>query len=124
MSISPESRTLTEDILARAVEDWITPADVISVCLRSNLKNAEDSRDLAIGLVARLIATGLLVPGDVTQSGHRPWDCSSAEAINRITVEWSALQNPVMVLPGEIVWLDTSPEGEQIGEAILHRESE
>jgi hypothetical protein len=37
---------LTEDILAKAVEDWGHPCDVISVCLRSNLKNAEDSRDL------------------------------------------------------------------------------
>jgi hypothetical protein len=121
---TPEAmRTLAEDVLARASEDWVTAAEVIDLSRRSGLKDPDDLRDLAMGLIARLITTGLVVPGEFDGSHHRPWECSAAEAIARIAEDWSARRDP-FVMPGEIVWLDTSPDGQRVGEAVLQRESE
>ena len=121
---TPESaRTLAEDLLARASEDWVTAAEVIDLARRSGLDNPEDLRDLAVGLIARLIIAGLIVPGEYDGSGHRAWDCSAAESIARIVEEWSARTDP-FVMPGEIVWLDASAEGQRLGDAVLLRESE
>ncbi|GAA2872907.1 hypothetical protein [Paenarthrobacter ilicis] len=117
-----EMRTLSEDILARAVDDWVTPSEVIAVCHRRDLGSQDDVRDLALGLIARLIATGLLVPGDIREKGHLPWECTPGEAIVRIIGEWSAFPDTEMLRSGDIVWLDATPEGERIGEAVLLRE--
>lgn len=118
-----DMRTLTEDVLARASVDWVTPRDVMGVCLRLDIPSREDVRDLAIGLITRLVATRLLIPGDITDSGHQPWDCDPGEAIVRIAVSWDALPDPFEIRTGDIVWLDVSPEGQLIGESVLRRES-
>ena len=44
---TPESaRTLAEDLLARASDDWVTAAEVIDLARRSGLEDPEDLRDL------------------------------------------------------------------------------
>lgn len=75
-----------------------------------------------MGLIARLIIAGLIVPGEYDGTGHVAWGCSAAESIARIVEEWSARTDP-FVMPGEIVWLDASAEGQRLGEAVLLRES-
>lgn len=123
MTTPQAMRTLSEDVLARATQDWVTAAEVIDLARRSGLRSAEDLRDLALGLIARLVMTDLVVPGEYDGSTHRAWDCSRAEAIARIAEDWSARSDP-FVMPGEIVWLDTTPRGHQIGKAVFRRESE
>jgi hypothetical protein len=63
------------------------------------------------------------VAGEFDGSVHRPWECSSGEAIARISEDWS-VRRDLFVMPGESVWLDTSPGGQQIGEEVLQRETE
>ncbi|MEJ2810435.1 hypothetical protein WBN73_02810 [Paenarthrobacter sp. CCNWLY172] len=108
-------RTLTEDILARAVEDWVTPFEVVSVCIRRGLRDRDDVRDLALGLIIRMIATGLLVPGDIGGSKHRPWECSPSEAVARIAAEWASFPDLASLGTGDIAWLDATPEGNVSG---------
>jgi hypothetical protein len=122
MTSQADARTLAEDVLARASEDWVTAAEVIDITRRSGLESAEDLRDLALGLIARLVVEGLVVPGDYDGFHHSAWDCTPAVAIARIAEEWSSRSDP-FVMPGEIVWLDTTPLGQQIGETVLARES-
>jgi hypothetical protein len=43
-----------------------------SIRRRTGLENPDDLRDLAIGLVARLIFAGLPIPGEFDGAGHRP----------------------------------------------------
>ncbi|MBH0053740.1 MULTISPECIES: hypothetical protein [unclassified Salinibacterium] len=104
----------------RGIDDWVHAAEVISFVGRSGVHLAEDRRDLALGLIARLILAGLIVPGDIVGQSHRPWTCSPIESIGRITQEWSAKPDP-FVMPGEIVWFDLSPEGKIVGDAVLRR---
>jgi hypothetical protein len=63
-----------------------------------------------------------MVAGDIVDSRHRPWDCSAAQAIERIAEEWIA-SGDVPLTPGAIVWLDLTPAGKAIGERVLAREA-
>jgi hypothetical protein len=123
MSPDENVRSLAEDLLARAADDWVTAAEVIDLVRGSGLTDPDDLRDLAVGLVARLITTGLVVAGEYDGTGHRPWECSAESAIGRIVEEWSSRRDP-FVMPGEIVWLDATSEGQRIGERVLAREAE
>jgi hypothetical protein len=114
-------RTLEEDLLARAAEDWVHPAELLEVVRRRGIEDPELQRHLAVGLVAKLVAQGLIVVGDVGD-GHVPWACSPGDAVLRLARDWAERQDP-SVMPGELFWLDTTPAGQAVGEAVWSRES-
>lgn len=118
----PHPRTLAEDFLARCVEDWVSPAEAFDVAQGSGASDPVDLRDLALGLVARLLEAGLVVPGEVVGGVHRPWTSSPAESVSRIVREWAAREDP-LVWFGEIAWFDVTPAGQAIGEQVLAREA-
>ena len=114
-------RTLAEDLLARAAEDWVSAAEVIDLVRRSGVSDPSDCWDLAVGLIARLLAGSLISAGDIEGVEHAPWPLSTAEAILRIASAWASESDP-FVMPGSIVWLNTTPIGQAIGESIWRRE--
>ena len=116
-----EDRTLTEDVLANAVEDWVYAGWVHQIARRSGLTDPAGLRALAIGLMAELLVRGLVVGGEYDGETHRPWDCSVGEAVVRIAEDWQAWGDTVPT-PGAVVWLDLTPAGREIGEAVLARE--
>ena len=64
--ITPESaRSLAEDLLARAAEDWVFAAEVIDLGRKSGVTKPSDCRDLAVGLIARLLGDGLIAAADI-----------------------------------------------------------
>ncbi|WP_166350666.1 hypothetical protein [Phytoactinopolyspora limicola] len=99
----------------------MSAAKVIDLVRKSGATEPEDLRDPSVGLIARLLLTGLVVAGEVDGSGHVPWDCSAAEAMVRIVEDWNSRSDP-FVMPGEIVWLDTTLAGHKIGEIVWRRE--
>lgn len=121
MTASDFGRTLTEDLLARAAEDWVSAAEVIDLVRGSGVTDPEALRDLSIGLITRLMVQGLVVPGSVDEHNFVPWKCVAGEAVVRIATEWAARSDP-FVMPGEIVWLDTTQDGQTKGEEIWERE--
>jgi len=122
MTDPEHSRTLEEDLLARAAEDWVSAAEVIDLVRRAGLSEPVVLRDLAVGLIARLIVQGLVVVGDVGDVGHTPWESDSPSTIGRIVEEWASVADP-FVMPGQLFWLDTTPEGQRIGESVWAREN-
>ncbi|WP_415853985.1 hypothetical protein [Sinomonas sp. G460-2] len=121
MTMPESARTLTEDLLARAAEDWVSAAEVIDLVRRSGATDPETLRDLSMGLVSRLLLQGLIVAGDLDGQSHVPWPCSPLDSIGRIITAWAAKRDP-FVMPGEVVWINTTPAGQRIGEAIWRRE--
>jgi hypothetical protein len=115
------NRTLAEDLLARAAEDWVSATEVIDLVRRSGVTDPSDCRDLAVGLIARLLSEELISAGDIKGVEHSRWPVSTAEAILRIASEWASESDP-FVMPGSIVWLNTTPNGQSIGEAVWRRE--
>jgi hypothetical protein len=74
----------------------------------------------AIGLVASLVSEGLVMVGDVGES-HVPWSCEPGEAVLRVARDWMERADPD-VMPGELFWLDCTPDGQALGEAVWARE--
>lgn len=116
-----DGRTLLEDLLARGVDDWVYAAEVYDIAARTGLTDPSQIRMAAIGLVAEAIVRGLVVPGDVGDGRHQPWECSAGEAIVRIQEDWLKWGSEVPT-PGAVVWLDVTPAGLRIGEAVIARE--
>jgi hypothetical protein len=111
--------TLAEWILSYGCIDWVYAGQVCDLVRRSGARDPDDARDLAVGLIARLVFAGLAVPGDVWDR-HTPWTTSPAESVRRIAVDWAAFANP-FVRPGDVVWLENTPAGNLIGEEVLRR---
>lgn len=111
-------RTLEEDILANGTVDWIDPAFLIQFVRFSGISDSGSLRDLAVGVLARLLFEGLVEIGDV-RDGFTPWDLSPAEALKRVVREWSDCADPTETW---LFWLNTTPAGVAIGEAVLARE--
>jgi hypothetical protein len=111
--------TLTEAVLFAGRIDWVHAGEVIWKARHCGAEDPHDARDLAVGVIARLIFSGLMIPGDV-RGGHIPWTTSPAESVHRITTEWAEREDP-FVLPGEIVWLESTLKGDIIGEEVLRR---
>jgi uncharacterized protein YceH (UPF0502 family) len=97
-------RSLADEVLERTGDAWVSAAEVLDVVRASGLQDPDDLRDLALGLIARLIVAELVVPGELEGSTHRPWDSGPAEAVAWIVEDWIARSDP-LVAPGEVVWL-------------------
>lgn len=119
---TPSDRTLVEDALANAIDDWLYEAWICQIVRRSGLDNPLHLRTLSIGLIAELVTSGLVLAGDLVGGDYLRWELSPGEAIIRIASEWMAWGDTIPT-PGSIVWLAVTPAGELIGRAVLEREA-
>ncbi len=117
-----DERSLAEDVLANGVDDWVYAAWVAGIACRTGVSDPSAIRYLSIGLIAELLATGLMVAGDVTDQGHVPWPVSIGAAIERIAMEWAAVGD-AQLYPGQLVWLANTELGNRLGQAVLNREA-
>jgi hypothetical protein len=115
-------RTLKEDLLVGGLTDWADAGWVLQAVRPSGLTDSSELRTLAIGLIAELITERLVLAGSIVGGVHVPWTCSPGEAIERITREWLEEWGDEAPTPGAIVWLDSTPSGDEIGRAVLRRE--
>ncbi|MGQ0845618.1 MAG: hypothetical protein ACT4QF_15960 [Sporichthyaceae bacterium] len=116
-----DERSPLEDLVARAVDDWVSAAEVYEIARRSGAVEPELARRMGIELVSDAIRGGLMRAGWIEATGHWPWDCSPTEAVDRIADEWLALPNP-RPRQGALFWLDNTPSGTTLGQAVLDRE--
>lgn len=119
--LTGQARTPEEDLLARTAEDWVHPGELLDIFRRRGVEDPHIQRLAAVGLVAAMVSEDLVVVGDVG-TGHEPWECSSAEAVLRVAQEWMAREETA-VMPGELFWLDCTPRGQALGEAVWAREA-
>lgn len=118
MPRTEDELSLAEDLLSRAAMDWVSAPEVVDVARRAGVTTADDARDLAVGLIARLILSGLVVAGETTASGFTAWPSSPEASVARIAISWSERSDPY-VMPGELFWLAATAEGQRIGEEVL-----
>jgi hypothetical protein len=89
--------------------------------LTRDTSDPSDQRDLAVGLLARMLFDQLICVGDVGDA-HVPWEGTPGDVLSRVIREWSERDDPY-VMPGELFWVDTTSAGQAIGEAVLAREA-
>jgi hypothetical protein len=72
---------LVEDLVARGVDDWVCAAEVLDLAGRTRLQDPVERRTLALGLIAEVLFSALMEPGDVDATGFKASDLPAAEAI-------------------------------------------
>lgn len=117
-----QDRTMIEDLLANGVDDLVYEAWVYTITGRSGISEPAARRELAIGLIANALVSGLMVAGEFDGTEHLRWEVSTGEAIVRITEDWLRWGEQVPT-PGSVVWLALTPSGREVGVAVLARES-
>jgi len=118
-----EERTPKEDLLVGGLDDWADAGWVYGSTRLAGITDQSNRRALAIGLVAEVIVQGLMIPGDVDDTGHHPWPHSTGDAIERIAREWLNDWPDEVPAPGAIVWLANTPAGDELAREVLSRES-
>jgi hypothetical protein len=116
-------RTLIEDLLVSGLDDVAYAGWVRQIASQSGIADADQLRELSLGIIAEVIAQGLVVPGDYDRDGHHPWPHSPGEAIERITRAWLTEWRSEIPPPGAIVWLANTEAGTEIGRRVLAREA-
>lgn len=99
------------EVLDAAVDDWVTPADVVSALVRAGVREDGELARAGIGALARLVARGDLMAGTIEEDGFHPVPESRAEVVEHVATVWGALggRRPG---PGQVAWFSLTPEGE------------
>ncbi len=106
-----------EELLTRALDDWLHPGDVFDVARHAAPEDDESYIEQAILLTRRLLLEGLVLPGDVTEAGFQPWHLTETEALERIAAEWRADHEAAPT--SFAVWLAATQAGEERGERLI-----
>jgi hypothetical protein len=77
-----------DELLIRAADDWVHAADVFDVARFSGATDESSYVEQAIHLASELLHRGLVVAGDLTESGFRSWSSGPAESADRIAERW------------------------------------
>lgn len=112
---------LDAQIVGDAVVDWVSASDFTGAAYRAGLTDPLLIRDLALGIMVRLILEGILFP--LEDGSSDMWKCTPAEAVERVVRRWNKVSGPD-ALDEPIVWLTLTPEGERLGAEYRRKWSE
>lgn len=115
-----DNRGLIEDLLARALDDWLHIADFVGVARRLGLESEEGLRSIAAGLIAQVLCRHLMVAGDLDELGFHAWPGNPGEAVERLIQEWAELD--LSPTPGAVAWFANTELGDEIGRRVHQRE--
>ncbi len=81
-------RTPRDDLLVGGLYDWADAGWALESARLPGETDPAALRDLTLELIADVLRSGLMVPGDVVGDEHVPWHGSADDAARRITCEW------------------------------------
>ncbi|MGN9843467.1 hypothetical protein ACTMTI_35605 [Nonomuraea sp. H19] len=113
--MNDEVRSLMAEVLDEGLDDWVTLGHVLhraSVLSRTDQFNA---RSITMATLEILIGNGLVVAGNMGDSGFEAWDLEPGQAVDRIRVECEARG---WILGLTDIWLATTPRGDDIARLI------
>lgn len=117
------SRTPQEDLLIGGLDDWADAGWALQSARLSGATDPTTLREVTLGLIAAVLRDGLMVAGDLIGNEHVPWQGEPKEWIQRIRQEWLDEWGDDVPTPGSIVWLNNTPEGDQVARQALAREA-
>jgi len=110
--IPPERLTDAEqlaELLGRATDDWVHPADVFDVARFSGISDTDALLEHAISLTRELLRQGLVIAGDLSEVGYEPWHLGPDDSADRIARQWR--DDPDAAPTSFSVWLQATPAG-------------
>ena len=102
-----------DELLVRAADDWVHPADVFDVARFSGATDERSYVEQAVHLASEVLRLGLVVAGDLTDAGFRPWSSGPVESAERIADRWRT--DPEAAPVSFFVWLEATPRGLERG---------
>lgn len=115
--------TPREDLLIAGLADWVYVGWVPVCAGLSGARGDLELRTVALDLIREVLVSGLMVAGEVTESGHVPFDLSPETAADRIRDEWISAWGLETPAPGAVAWLDNTAAGDAVAQRALARES-
>jgi hypothetical protein len=77
------------------------------------------ARDLSLAIIGRVLVDGLMVIGEIDDTGFRPWPSTIEESLREVRAEWDKMSGK---LPGlGVYWLCNTEYGRGIGQEALSR---
>lgn len=117
-------RTPREGLLVGGLDDWTDASWVYASALATGEADRAVLTALTFDLIADMLRAGLMIPGDIVDGKHLPWQGEPGEWLERIKREWRDEWGQGIPTPGAIVWLDNTPAGDAIARAVLTREAD
>jgi hypothetical protein len=77
---------------------------------------AAEMRDVALQVMRVLLESRLMEPGDLTESGFKPWGTATPDALARIETAWPHGFAPSL---GDVCWLSNTTQGDARGKQAL-----
>ena len=113
-----ECTTDTDDLVRAALDagldDWVMLHTVVWLGRDTAAVAAANSPDVVGALVARLVTDGLMVPGEIGESGFEAWQVPADAAIQRVLEQCEALEwNPLT----DGCWFANTPRGDELAQA-------
>lgn len=101
-----------DDVLILGLDGYVDAAAVRGAVAPYGVVDPVDLRTLSLGLIAEVIVEWLMVPGEVRDGEHRPWDCTKGEAVERVVLGWLHTSDRGDAPPPRaLVWLANSLAG-------------
>lgn len=112
-------RTTDPDDLVRValdagLDDWVMLHTVVWLGRDAAAETGADSPVMVRALVERLLTDGLMVAGEIGETGFEPWAVAADEAIARVLEQCEALEwNPLT----DGCWFANTPRGDELAQA-------
>lgn len=111
MSTNPDLSALVREALDAGLDDWVMLHTVVWIARDAA---AVDFPAVVRALIERLIDDGLMVPGDIGESGFEAWQVPADAAIQRVLEQCEALEwNPLT----DGCWFANTPRGDELAQA-------
>ncbi|MEY8040052.1 hypothetical protein AB8O55_11655 [Saccharopolyspora cebuensis] len=106
-----EINDLIDEILEEGFDDWVMLVSIVRSAEERRPDDPQGARTLATALIHELIVGEWMLPGEVEDSGFKPWQEPPADAAARVirdldAVDWNVVDNVV-------AWFDNTDRGNQ-----------
>lgn len=102
-------KEIIDELLTSGQTDWVSLHDVVWLCTEGTINDESKRRVLAV--LDRVYFDGLMVPGELGETGFEDWQSPSEDWVARSAAELDALGWQPM---GAGFWLRLTSDGEQI----------
>lgn len=103
--------SIIDDILAEGRDDWVPVDRVISAAREVVEDTGSDFKPVAAAVIERLVLGGLMVAGEIGDSGFEVWPKTPVEMVDQVISKCEALHWEPL---GAACWLSNTEAGDGI----------
>lgn len=122
-SRSTHFQRVVDSLLIHGADDWVHFPEIIHDVQSHMYPETEKKlQDDVMNVLWALVSAGYMEIGDVDNEGFHPWNLPIGDAIAKIETEWNSIGDPQWA--GQVCWLASTRQGDQIANLIFERWTE